>query len=115
MNSNVNIVQARSFGMIAVSLDEGASFQAYSCGEEWNRMQCPYFTFEEATKLTQDPDMSGLLKYDAEKDRFVFDDPAYADDPTYKADTFEAETIIVDGKDVKVYAIGAYAWCWHKD
>lgn len=114
MNSNINITPKRSFGIISVSLDEGPSYQAYSCGELWNRWQCPYFSFEEAMKITMSPWLNGL-RYDAEKDLFIFDDPEYADDTTYKADNFEAQTITVDGQQIKVYGIGVYAWCWHKD
>lgn len=114
MNSNINTTPKRPFEIISVSLDEGPSYQVYSRGEHWNGWQCPYFSFEEATKLTEHPYLIGL-KYDAEKDQFIYDDPEYADDTTYEADIYEAETITVDGKQIKVYGIGAYAWCWHKD
>lgn len=104
----------RPFEIISVSLDERSSYKAYSCGEEWNGFQCPYFTFEEAMKITEHPDLKGLT-YDAQKDQFSFADPECLDDPTYKAENFEAKAITVDGKQIKVYAVGAFFWCWYKD
>lgn len=114
MNSNDKPAPIRSFGIISVSLDESASYQAYSCGEVWNGYQCPYFTLEEAKKLSEDPCIRGL-EYEPENDRFVLDEPEYADDPAYEPDTFDAVTINVDGQAIKTYAIGAYLWCWYKD
>ncbi|HJP68164.1 MAG TPA: hypothetical protein VJ846_04610 [Sphingomicrobium sp.] len=109
-----NTTPTRPFAVISVSLDEGPSYPAYSRGAVWNGWQCPYFSFDEGMKLTAHPSLNGF-KYDAEKDQFVFDDPEYADDPTYQADSFKPETITVDGQQIKVYAIGAFSWCWRKD
>ncbi|MBP0639970.1 hypothetical protein [Cupriavidus sp. AcVe19-6a] len=104
----------RPFETISVSLDEGPPYKAYSCGEEWNGFQCPYFTFEEALKVTEHPDLKGLT-YDSERDQFILADPEWPDDPTYGAKNFKAETITVNGQQIKVYAVGAFFWCWYKD
>jgi hypothetical protein len=65
-------------------------------------------------KVTEHPHLKGLT-FDGRKDQFIFADPEWADDPTYEAETFEAETITVDGLQIKVYAVGAFYWCWYKD
>ena len=48
------------------------------------------------------------LCYDDERDLFVDDSDVNEPDEV----TYPAEEIIVDGKPVKVYAIGAGYWCW---
>jgi hypothetical protein len=100
------------FKRISVSLDEGPSYQAYSRGETWNGFQCPYFPFEEAMKVTENPSIKGL-KYEAETDRFVSIDPEYEDDPEYEAEIFMPTSILVDRLRIKVYPIGAFGWCWN--
>ncbi|VVE17832.1 MULTISPECIES: hypothetical protein [Pandoraea] len=116
MNSNAHVdaTAQRTLEIISVSLDEGPSYQAYSCGERWNGWHCPYFTFEEAMKVTEHPHLVGL-KYVAEKDQFILDDPDYVNDPMYVPEIFEPETVTVDGRQIKLYAIGAFGWCWNKN
>ncbi|ARL04373.1 hypothetical protein BOC44_21660 (plasmid) [Burkholderia pseudomallei] len=103
-----------AFGIVSVSFDVGPSYQAYSRGETWNGWECPYFTFDEAMKVTQHRDMK-CLRYDPESDQFVMNDPFYKDDPTYEPEVFKRQDITVDGVQVGVYPIGAFSWCWNGD
>lgn len=112
--TQIDTTTQQPFEIVSVSLDEGPSYNAYSRGERWNGWHCPYFTLEEAMRLAAHPHLKGL-KYEAEKDQFVLNDPAYANDSTYEAEIFTPQTITVDGQQIKVYAIGAFGWCWNKD
>ncbi|VWC80362.1 hypothetical protein BLA39750_01151 [Burkholderia lata] len=103
--------EGRQFASISVSLDVGPSYLAYSCGERWNGWECPYFTIEEAMKLLEHPYLHGL-RYDAEGDKFIMDD---GDGEDLYETVFASEVVLVDGNPIKVYAIGAFGWCWNKD
>ncbi|WP_176331408.1 hypothetical protein [Burkholderia vietnamiensis] len=103
-----------AFEIVSVSFDVGPSYQAYSRGETWNGWECPYFTFDEAMKVTQHQDMK-CLRYDPESDQFVMNDPSYKDDPTYEPEVFKRQNITVDGAQIGVYPIGAFSWCWNGD
>ncbi|MBK1901999.1 MULTISPECIES: hypothetical protein [Burkholderia] len=107
----MNRIVQSEFGMFSVSLDVGPSYQAYSRGERWNGWECPYFTIEEAMKLLAHPYLDGL-RYDAEGDKFIMDD---GDGEVLDETVFASRVVLVDGNPIKVYAIGAFGWCWNKD
>ena len=97
-----------AFSLCAVSaewLPPGLTFAAYSKGQRWNGWAMPYFPAESAMALREH--LPGLC-YDATRDVFVDDSEENEPDEVI----FPAEEIIVDGKPVKVYAIGAGYWCW---
>lgn len=91
------------YSLIAVCADwlpEGVKVPAYSNGRRWNGWAIPYFPFEAARSLLEHmPD----LRYDSARDAFV---------KTNEDEIFCAETLVVDGKPIKTYAIGSGYWCW---
>ena len=85
-------------------LPDGTELPAYSNGARWNGWAMPYFDAETGHRLvTLIPELS----FDASADAFVF--KADGDDGD---DAFEACTIMVEGKSVKAYPIGAGCWTW---
>lgn len=78
--------------------------KGWTRGETWNGWACPVFSFESAQHIAKR--LNGI--YDAAKDHFVF--PPRGD--SEESDVFGSATIPIDGKQVKVYAIGAGCWIW---
>lgn len=87
-------------------LPDDVSVEGFTNGMRWNGWGMPMFTLEAAQALI--PHMPGL-EHDAATDSFVMKQP---DDEPGEHEVFTAQTINVDGKDIKVYAIGAGSWCW---
>lgn len=100
--------QLPSFSLCAITaewLPDTVQVQAYSNGQRWNGWAMPYFPAEAAQQLLEYmPD----LRYDAQRDAYV----AGADDGETEEDIFEAQPLIIAGKEVKTYPIGAGCWCW---
>lgn len=87
--------------------DQSKRYQAFTSGQRWNGWECPYFVFEVAKRLAQD--MPGL-QYDPATDEFVREDHC---GPEYESlERFSSSLIDIDGVPTKVYAIGAWSWCW---
>lgn len=82
-------------------------YQAFTSGHRWNGWECPYFAFEVAKKIAQD--MPGL-QYEPETDEFVMEDHSAPEGEGLER--FSSSVINVDGVPTKVYAIGAWSWCW---
>lgn len=79
---------------------------AYSNGRRWNGWAMPYFTIESGKSLLGFmPD----LRYDSQRDAFI--SKAYDDDQA-EEEVFPAETLVIDGRPIQTYAIGAGFWCW---
>lgn len=79
--------------------------QAYTDGQDWNGWECPWFEFQEAMKIAENPRSN--VTYDADRDVFLFDD-GQEDQPTeYEAQHRET----VDGTR-KLYPLGASQWIW---
>lgn len=77
--------------------------QGYSNQRRWNGWAMPHFEMSEARKLAEHfPD----LRYDEAHDAFVYE-PRDSDQ-----EVFEAVTIRVHDRDLRVYPIGAGSWCW---
>jgi len=77
--------------------------EGFTYGNYWNGWACPYFTFENAMKLSEiAPDFN--MTYDSKNDAFIC-----ATDDGFQGDE-EFEGIVIDG--VKYYPIGNRSWCW---
>ena len=86
-------------------LPDDLTLPAYTNGQRWNGWALPYFPAEAAHALLEHmPD----LRYDASQDAFV----SKAVDGESQDDVFPAQELLVNGKSIKVYAVGAGSWCW---
>lgn len=77
------------------------AFPCFHIGDKWNGWTMPYFRFKHAKAVAKE--FKG--RYDKSTDTFIIDDNG-------EEDVFTAMIIKVNGKDVKVYGIGAGSWCW---
>lgn len=98
-----------AFSLVAICaewLPDDMKVPAYSNGRRWNGWAMPYFTIESGKSLLGFmPD----LRYDSQRDAFV--SKAYDDDQA-EEEVFPAETLVIDGRPIQTYAIGAGFWCW---
>ena len=94
-----------------LDMDPDQTYTGYTDGDTWNGWACPYFSKDEAQKITEAFDglehpYDGSLHratYDEETDAFAFYEPT--------SDTWETfKGVDRDGK--RVYPIGTYAWTW---
>ncbi len=83
------------------------SVEGFTDGMRWNGWGVPMLPLEEAQRLI--PHMPGL-RYDAATDAFIMNDP---DNDPETGEVYSGKPITVDGKAIKVYAIGAGSWCWY--
>ena len=81
----------------------GVTFSAYSNGQRWNGWAMPYFTRENGRRVCEIVDN---MRYDESQDAFV----APSDDESYEV--FRSQVLVVEGKEVQVYAIGTGSWWW---
>jgi hypothetical protein len=91
----------------------------YTRGMRWNGWSCPYFTREQADRLTEvstafnaslSPEMAECsedITYDEARDAYVITSSDYPDEPQYISPT------LIDG--VKYYCIGAFSWTWREE
>ena len=88
-------------------LPETFAAEAYTDGQRWNGWATPRFLLANAKELmTETPN----LRYDEHRDVFIATMegyPAGEDEEVYGA-----ETVDIGGTPTKVYAIGAFSWCW---
>lgn len=92
-------------------IDDGPEFDGYHKGDRWNGFACPYFTHEVALQIAEmcNTDSDSRLVYDKFRDVWMFVTPDDVDDEPW---TFHRDKITVDGKEISVFAIGAYGWVW---
>ncbi len=99
-----------ALSLTAVSADwlpDDMAVPAYSDGRRWNGWAMPCFTLEAGRSLLEYmPD----LRYDSVRDAFI--SKASDDEDEREDDVYLAETHVIDGIPVKLYAIGAGSWCW---
>lgn len=95
----------RGYSLVMMSGDfvpEGVTLPAYANEDRWNGWAMPSFTFETAQSILEFlPD--GQYRPDIDAFAFMVND---------EEEIYEATTIEVDGKAVKVYPIGAGSWVW---
>lgn len=87
-------------GFVCGEWDEYA-YLCYHRNEHWNGWAMPYFRLKEAKAIAKE--LKGT--YNKDKDAFVFTNDG-------EEDIYEATTIEVRGRKVKVYPIGTGYWCW---
>jgi hypothetical protein len=103
------------------SLDDSPSWEGYTFGQTWNGFACPYFEHKVAVEILKDTTKANNQpewaenkygwNYNPQTDTFTIIDPNDEGDH-YK---ITGEDIAVDGKIVKVYGIGNFAWVWSED
>lgn len=76
------------------------NIEGFTYGNTWNGWACPYFTFDNAMKLTSLVPFN--MWYHQEGDTFL----TMSDE----IDNEEFNAVIIDGQ--KYYAIGNCSWCW---
>lgn len=93
------------------SIDDGPEFEGFHKGDRWNGWACPYFTHEVALQIAEhtntEPDYQLVFDKDADVWKWVTVDDV--DDEPWE---FERQTIVVNGEEISVFAIGAYGWVW---
>lgn len=108
-------------GVFAIESIQGP-YLGYTDGDSWNGWATPYFEFDVAERIAEDyvrlPERMKLRDiepgdyragYDEAEDAFLFYEPVNDDEAYYYA-----QTIAVEGREVKAYAIGAYEWTWEE-
>lgn len=86
--------------------DPADNFTGWTNGESWNGFAKPHFEFAEAQRLLAWLKYDGA-RFDAARDAFV---TLTTED---EEEVWAATTIaITDGTRIKVYPVGAAAWCW---
>ncbi|QPA61253.1 hypothetical protein [Lysinibacillus sphaericus] len=92
------------------SIEQQKSYEGYTEHNIWNGWECPLFTKEVADKIAKDFTIAGVMyiNYSKEFDRYLV---------TYDIDEpilewYDQITKVIDGKEVKLYPIGAFCWCW---
>lgn len=87
-------------------------FTGYTDDGEWNGFDRPLFDFEAAQQVLAQSHKNGFSwQYDLQSDFFsVIYDRNLEDE----AEVFAGENIIVEGKEVHVYPVGAGSWMWNK-
>lgn len=103
----------REFMRAEFSIDalENAKFEGFTDGDSWNGWACPYFTRETAEAVLKASEKNGFTwQYDNESRSFLVQ---HSNDPQdYEPERFSAMSILVNGAEHVVYAIGAYSWVW---
>lgn len=91
---------------------------AYDCyvvvGQHWNGWAIPVFTREQAdvwmaaySKIIEKFPFLGV-SYDESLDAYIVKD----EDNGMEDEVFEGEDLVIEGKTLHVYEIGAYCWTW---
>lgn len=88
-------------------LPSGVRLKGYSSHLVWNGWACPHFTREEGLRLTGL--MGGQLSFNEASDSFIDSPGGLGGHTQYEGQDWE-----VEGRQVRLYAIGAGAWCWKR-
>lgn len=103
----------RKFKLIQVSLDDSPTFTAYTDGSTWNGWECPHFTKENVQAVVNqhneacNGDDELKLVWDGENIIQTFAE--YEDEQDI---TEPHEIELENGDKIKVWALGAWSWCW---
>lgn len=85
---------------------------AFKKRQYWNGWATPKFSFKIASKIMEFINRDGgKAWYDAEKDSFNVIQLNCNDEDM---ESFNSNTFIVEGEELKLYAIGAYSWIWEE-
>ncbi|MEO8612971.1 MAG: hypothetical protein ABI690_34075 [Chloroflexota bacterium] len=86
-------------------------FQGYTDGDTWNGFACPYFERTVAEQILNNAAKHGISwLYNYEYDAFIV--RSISDPDGYAPEEFQGHMIAIDGKETRVYGIGAYTWMW---
>lgn len=89
-----------------------AEYRGFSDGGDWNGFARPYFEYDVAVEVLRASQENGFTwEYQEDTDTFVV---WYELQPDDDPEEFGGLTIHVDGRDKKVYGIGAGAWIWEE-
>lgn len=86
----------------------------YTTGDRWNGWACPMFDIDAAMRVMEGYNEAtteseyGLMSYDVNEDKFMIPETEHED-----AQEWKGFDINIEGKQVRVYDIGAYSWCWY--
>jgi hypothetical protein len=90
------------------------SYECFTSGQEWNGFGTPFFELEVALQVAKDCSSDRLestnVIYDKERDLFILEDAAYAEEDFLLIPPINIE---VNGEKIKTYPIGAYEWAWN--
>lgn len=99
--------------------DENIYEGYYFDNMSWNGWKVPFFTKETVDKIAENlQDEFYELKYDSSKKEYILIDKVYMDidnpsqDPKEYSETYSADTLIYEGKEIQVYAIGGFFFAW---
>jgi hypothetical protein len=93
-------------------IDSDGPFPGYHVpGVHWNGWECPYFTKEVAEQILPLFYITGEWRYIPGKDEFQSKDPNDHDDE-YGPEVWGSVDAEIDGKIVRLYPVGAWAWIW---
>lgn len=87
-------------------MDPDEVYEGYCTDQRWNGWACPHFEFDEVLRMMENP-TGWNVTYDAKSDTFTI-----IADEIDEAEVIKPIMINVEGKEVKVYPIGAGGWCW---
>ena len=91
------------------TIEDVNQYDGYDEEYSWNGWACPWFTKEVGEQIASD--LGGLMKFDANKDTFVYTYP-YEDGSDVEVDYFVGADIeTVDGTK-HLYPIGNKSWIW---
>lgn len=105
-------------------IDDGPTFEGFTDGTLWNTWACPYFTGVVAHQIRRhynggsdfEPVEGPRAWYDGRRDAFCFEVERGRCQRSQIAvenlDVFAGTTIIVDGRELRVYPIGREGWAW---
>jgi hypothetical protein len=83
----------------------------YSFGRRWNGWACPYFPKESCDRIAQAIGKGAHFDADAEAHVIPYDTDS---DQPKEFDRYPAQTIRVEGQELKVWAIGNGCWTWEE-
>jgi hypothetical protein len=90
-------------------------FQGYTTGQRWNGWACPAFPQAEANAIMAVWNRTGIASlgatYAAETDTYTFWDIENEAEPYCVHGVLQ----MVEGQAVRLYPIGAGAWCWDEE
>lgn len=93
-------------------IDDSSKFEGFKTENYWNGWECPSFTKEVAEAILREFCVNGTTyRYDEKVDAYYVQ---FEGQPEEEMDEFTGGNIVVDGKAIHVYNIGAFGWCWHE-
>jgi hypothetical protein len=88
-------------------------YEGWTIGLDWNGFACPLFTEEVARLIVRDLNACGEASAVLDEGSGVIsvEDDDYPGEP----ERFEPELVALDGREVRLWAVGAMAWAWWEE